>query len=77
MNSARYWQDGYWVASCSAIPTIGLSFATSAPVFTIPPDQMNLGILYRGSSQCLLGLVAESIIGQSLLVGDIFLKVRL
>lgn len=72
---ARYWQYGYWVAPCAAVPTIGFGFSAATPVFNVKPSDMNLGQTYRNSPDCVMSIVADSIIGQSLLMGDTFLKV--
>jgi hypothetical protein len=38
---------------------------------------MNLGRTSTGSTQCVMGIIAQSFAGDSILMGDLFLKVRL
>lgn len=38
---------------------------------------MNLGRTSTGSTQCVMGIIAQSFAGDSVLMGDLFLKVSL
>lgn len=76
VSGAKYWRDSYWTAPCTSIPTIGFKFG-NGPVFDIPASDMNLGRTSATSTQCVLGIIAQSFAGSSILMGDLFLKVSL
>lgn len=73
VSGARYWRDSYWTAPCTSVPTIGFKF-NNGPVFNIPSADMNLGRTAVGSAQCVMGIIAQSFAGDSILMGDLFLK---
>lgn len=73
VSGARYWRDSYWTAPCASMPSVSFKF-NSGPVFTIPSSDMNLGRTSSTSTQCVLGIIAQSFAGSSILMGDLFLK---
>lgn len=61
---------GFYTVPCKSIPTVQLSFGGKG--FSIDPSLFNLGALYKGSSDCVGGIVGEDY--DFWIIGDVFLQ---
>ena len=63
--------DGYYTVPCASVPTV--SFTYGGKAFPISPTFFNLGPTYKGSKDCVGGIVAAD--GFNFwVVGDVFLQ---
>jgi len=71
-NASSAVGEGFYTFPCNSVPSVSLTF--NGKPFNISTADFNLGAASSGSSDCVGGIVANTVADNFWIVGDVFLK---